>query len=85
MNKAYIEQIHAGLNTTALCMDTQWAMMLNSNLNIEQRHSCEVYYQGMIQTICALGGDWVRDRNGKHRVFLAGLSSRDMDEYNEEA
>lgn len=85
MNKAYIEQIRNGLSTTALSMDTQWAMMLNSDLNIEQRHSCEACYQGMVQTICVLGGDWVRDQNGKHRVFLAGLSSRDMDEYNEEA
>ena len=85
MNKAYVEQIHAGLNITALCMDTQWTMMHNPELNNQQRLSCEACYQGLMQTLCFMGGDWVRDRNGKHRVFLAGLSSRDMDEYNEEA
>lgn len=35
----------------------------------------------MIFTLCALGGDWLRDSGGKHRVFLMGESSRDTDEY----
>lgn len=35
----------------------------------------------MIFTLTALGGDWVRDAKGKHRVFLMGESSRDTDEY----
>lgn len=30
MNKAYVEQIRNGLSTTALSMDTQWAMMTPS-------------------------------------------------------
>lgn len=36
----------------------------------------------MLFTITALGGDWLRDDNNKHRVFLMGESSRDTDEYN---
>ena len=35
----------------------------------------------MLFTLCALGGDWVRDDTGKHRAFLQGESSRDTDEY----
>lgn len=41
----------------------------------------EGQYQGMIFTLTVLGGDWVRDAKGKHRVFLTGESSRDTDEY----
>lgn len=38
----------------------------------------------MLFTITALGGDWLRDDNNKHRVFLMGESSRDTDEYTNE-
>lgn len=84
MKKAYVEQIHTGLNTTALSMDTQWAMMHNPELNDQQRLSSEACYQGLMQTLSFMGGDWVRDQNGKHRVFLAGMSSADCDEYTSE-
>ena len=84
MKKAYVEQIHTGLNTTALSMDIQWTMMHNPELNDQQRLSSEAYYQGLMQTICFMGGDWKRDSKGKHRVFLAGLSSCDVDNYTAE-
>ena len=45
------------------------------------RVCAEGQYQGMIFTLTVLGGDWVRDAKGKHRVFLMGESSRDTDEY----
>lgn len=45
------------------------------------RLCAEGQYQGMIFTLTALGGDWVRDAKGKYRVFLMGESSRDTDEY----
>lgn len=52
MNKAYVEQIRNGLSTTALSMDTQWAMMHNPKLNDQQRLSSEACW------ICT------RDENG---------------------
>lgn len=61
MNKAYVEQIRNGLSTTALSMDTQWAMMHNPKLNDQQRLSSEACYQGLMQTLSFMGGDWVRD------------------------
>ena len=48
MNKAYVEQIRNGLSTTALSMDTQWAMMHNPKLNDQQRLSSEACYQGLM-------------------------------------
>lgn len=81
MNKAYVEQIRNGLSTTALSMDTQWAMMHNPKLNDQQRLSSEACYHGLMQTLSFIGGDLVRDQHGKHRVFLAGMSSRENDEY----
>lgn len=35
----------------------------------------------MLKTLCFMGGDWAVDENGKHRVFLAGMSSQDVDKY----
>lgn len=84
MKKMYIDQIHTGLNTLALSMDAQWFGMNRKDATEAQRNACEGLYQGYIASICMMGGDWKRDQNGKHRIFLAGLSSRDADEYNEE-
>ena len=84
MKKMYIDQIHTGLNTLALSMDAQWFGMNRKDATEAQRNACEGLYQGYIASICMMGGDWKRDQNGKHRIFLAGLYSRDVDEYNEE-
>lgn len=84
MEKTYIDLIHTGLNALAICMDDQWFGMNREDATEAQRNDCEGLYRGYIVAICLLGGDWKRDQNGKHRVFMTGLSSRDVDEYNEE-
>lgn len=32
------------------------------------------YYSGLTKAIEFLGGDWKRDENGNHRVFIAGVT-----------
>ena len=65
----------------AFNMDSQWCVMHRQDVAESARLYAEGQYQGMIFTLCALGGDWLRDSGGKHRVFLMGESSRDTDEY----
>lgn len=84
MKKMYVEQIYTGLNTLALSMDAQWFGLNSKDATEAQRNACDGLYQGYITALCMMGGDWKRDSKGKHRVFLAGLSSCDMDEYTAE-
>lgn len=75
------KELRRGLNTLASGMDAQWGVMHREDLPEPTRLYAEGQYQGMLFTLCAMGGDWVRDAEGKHRVFLMGESSRDTDEY----
>ena len=76
------KELRGHLGTLAYNMDSQWCVMHRDDLPEQTRECAEGQYQGMLFTIAALGGDWVRDAEGKHRVFLMGASSRDTDEYN---
>ena len=75
------KELRGHLGTVAFNMDSQWCVMHREDLPEPTRLYAEGQYQGIIFTIAALGGDWWRDGNGKHRVFLQGESSRDTDEY----
>lgn len=75
------KKLRGHLSTLAFNMDSQWRVMHREDLPEPTRLYAEGQYQGMIFTLAALGGDWVRDAKGKHRVFLMGESSRDTDEY----
>ena len=78
------KELRRSLSTLALGMDSQWCIMHRQDLAESTRIAAEGQYQGMLYTLCALGGDFVRDAKGKHRVFLQGESSRDTDEYTSE-
>lgn len=76
------DELRRHLGTVTLGLDTQWGLMHRQDLDDSTRVAAAGQYQGMLFTITALGGDWLRDDNNKHRVFLMGESSRDTDEYN---
>lgn len=75
------KELRGHLGTMAYGLDTQWCVMHRQDVAESTRFYAEGQYQGMIFTLAALGGDWLRDAGGKHRVFLLGESSRDTDEY----
>lgn len=75
------KELRGHLGMLAFSMDSQWCVMHREDLPEPTRVCAEGQYQGMIFTLTVLGGDWVRDAKGKHRVFLMGESSRDTDEY----
>ena len=76
MKKADIELIHIGLNTLSISLDTNWSIMNGQSANPEEKNASKERYHGMLKTLCFMGGE-----NGKHRVFLAGMSSQDVDKY----
>ena len=84
MNACYVDSLHHGVSTIASILDARWFGMNHPELSEEQRHENEVWYCGVTSAFIALGGDYRRDANGHHRVFLAGLSSRDTDDYKED-
>lgn len=75
------KELRGHLGTMAYGLGTQWCVMHRQDVAESARLYAEGQYQGMIFTLAALGGDWLRDAGGKHRVFLLGESSRDTDEY----
>lgn len=75
------KELRGHLGTLVYGMDSQWCIMHRQDVAESTRVAAEGQYQGMLYTLCALGGDWMRDVNGKHRVFLQGESSCDTDEY----
>lgn len=84
MKKTHVEQMKNGIGTLATSLDTQWFAMNLCEMSENQRKASENIYIGMTRTLRFLGGDWKRDENGHHRVFLAGMSSCDTDDYMKE-
>ncbi len=84
MTKNNRDRMALGVNTLATSLDTQWGVMQREDVDEETRRASEHYYTGLSMALVMLGGDWKRDAQGKHRVFIAGLSSRGTDEYKEE-
>lgn len=84
MTKANKTQMQIGVGVMADCMDAQWVLMRSTSLSEDERRVSEAKYCGMIQMLTVLGGDYLRDDKGRHRLFLAGLSSRGTDEYKED-
>lgn len=84
MTKVNKEQMRIGIGVMAVCMDDQWTCLHSASLSEEDRRVCEAKYCGMIQMLTVLGGDYLRDDKGHHRLFLAGMSSRGTDDYKEE-
>lgn len=83
MNKAYVDSLQQGVRTLAFNLDTYWCLAHHPELSEEERQRDESGYFGFVSALVALGGDYQRDKKGHHRVFLAGLSSRSTDEYEE--
>ena len=73
MKNLEMKELRGQLGMLAFSMDSQWCVMHREDLPEPTRVCAEGQYQGMIFTLTALGGDWVRDDQGE--------SSRDTDEY----
>lgn len=81
MTKKDKEQMQQGIEKIALCLDAHWYQMSILDKNDLYRKGLSDTYSGIVQTLAVLGGKYLRDENGRHRVFLAGLSTEGNDSY----
>lgn len=84
MNKSYVDSLQQGVRTLAANLDMYWCLTHHPEVPATRQQASFDTYHGMVQALTCLGGDFVRDEHGRHRVFLAGMSSRRTDEYNKE-
>lgn len=74
-NNKKINALREGIGRLTESLDNNWNWMkINSNSGRSENIPVYASYQAMLRTIELLGGDWKRDENGKHRVFIAGVT-----------
>lgn len=80
-NNKKINALREGIGRLTESLDNNWNWM-KINFNSGRSENAPVYasYQAMLRTIELLGGDWKRDENGRHRVFIAGVTCEVNDE-----
>ena len=67
-----INALREGIGRLTAALDERWALITTvSERSVEVNYT---YYFGLTKAIELLGGDWKRDENGKHRVFIAGVT-----------
>ena len=77
-NNEKINALRDGIGRLTAALDERWALITTvSERSVEANYT---YYFGLTKTIELLGGDWKRDKNGKHRVFIAGVTCEAHDE-----
>lgn len=76
-----INALREGIGRLTKSLDNNWNWM-KTNFNSGRSENTPVYasYQAMLRTIELLGGDWKRDENGKHKVFIASATCEVYDE-----
>lgn len=84
MNKSCVDSLQQGVCALAASLDRYWCLTHHPEVPATRQQAHFDTYHGMVQALTCFGGDFVRDENGHHRVFLAGMSSRGTDEYNKE-
>ena len=77
MNSKKEKELQAGILRVVSWLDNNWQWVKTNNFESEERvmDAMEVYYT-VINTIQMLGGDWQRDENGKHKVFICGVGGK---------
>lgn len=71
------KELRAGVMKVVSWLDNNWRWIHTNDFGDEEKamDSVEIYHT-VLNTIEMLGGDWQRDENGKHRVFIAGVDGK---------
>lgn len=70
-NNKKINALRKGVGRLTAALNERWAII---QAFPEYSTANSTYYSGLTKTIELLGGDWQRDENGKHKVFIAGVT-----------
>lgn len=77
MDSTKTKELRAGIVRVASYLDNNWYWIKTKDFvsDKEAIDSTAAYY-AVCHTIEMLGGDWRRDENGKHKVFIAGVGGK---------
>ncbi len=77
-NNKKISALREGIGRLTASLDDQWKMIEYLKGKHYEVNMAE--YCAKLKTIELLGGDWKRDENGRHKVFIAGVTCEVYDE-----
>lgn len=71
------KELWAGVMRIVSWLDNNWRWIHTNDFENEEKamDAVEVYYT-VLNTIEMLGGDWQRDENGRHNVFIVGVGGK---------
>lgn len=71
------KELRAGVIRVVNWLDNNWHFIKTNDFESDKEAvNSTVAYYSVCHTIEMLGGDWQRDENGKHRVFIAGVGGK---------
>lgn len=71
------KELRAGVMRIVSWLDNNWRWIHTNDFENEEKtmDAVEVYHT-VLNTIEMLGGDWQRDENGRHKVFIVGVGGK---------
>ena len=74
-DKERINVLREGICRLTDMLDVHWTCAWLPSLSEEAHENGLAQYRCFTAVIELLGGDWKRDKNGRHRVFIAGVTA----------
>ncbi len=71
-NNKKINALRDGIGRLTASLNEEWVLI--RNLTGDTQSIVRSQYYSKLKAVELLGGDWKRDENGKHRVFIAGVT-----------
>ena len=71
------KEFRAGVMRVVSWLDNNWRWIYTNDFGDEEKaiDAVEIYHTDL-NTVEMLGGDWQRDENGKHNVYIAGVGGK---------
>ena len=76
-NNKKINALREGIGRLTNHLDNNWWYINNmmKDESEEKVKGCINAYTNTLVAVELLGGDWKRDENGKHKIFIAGVTA----------
>ena len=72
-NNKKLNALREGIGRLAASLNEEWVLI--RNLTGDAQSIVRSQYYSKLKAVELLGGDWKRDENGKHKIFIAGVTA----------
>ena len=72
-NNKKIDALREGVGRLVASLNEEWVLI--RNLTGDAQSIVRSQYYSKLKAVELLGGDWKRDENGKHKIFIAGVTA----------